>query len=73
MEEITAIVKPRRIGGSLVVTIPSNIVKAEKISENNLLTIKVVKKKRTSYLGALKGIGSYNREEDRAKGQLEED
>jgi antitoxin component of MazEF toxin-antitoxin module len=72
MEETTAIVKTRRIGGSLVVTIPSHIVKSEKINENNLLKIKVMKK-RTSYLGALKGIGSYNREEDRAKGQLDED
>ncbi len=68
-QEESAIVKTRRIGGSIVVTIPSEIVKLEQLDENQLVEIKV-KRKRTNYFGALKGIGSFTRE-DRAKGQLD--
>jgi hypothetical protein len=35
--------------------------------------IKLRKKKRKTYFGALKGIGSYDRKEDRAKAQLDDD
>ena len=69
-EETTTLAKARRIGGSFVVTIPAIVAKAENIQENDLLEIKV-KKKRKSYFGALKGIGSFTKE-DKAKGQLDE-
>ncbi len=68
-QEESAIVKTRRIGGSIVVTIPSEIVKLEQLDENQLVEIKV-KRTRTIYFGALKVIGSFTRE-DRAKGQLD--
>ena len=56
----------RRIGGSLVVTIPVEIVKEENIQENEVIDF-VVKKRHKSYFGVLKGIGAYNREEVRMK------
>lgn len=68
-EETTTLAKARRIGGSFVVTIPAIIAKAENIQENDIIEIKV-RKKRKNYFGALKGIGSYNREEDRMKDRV---
>ncbi len=64
-----AIAKTRAIGGSLVVTIPSEIVKLENIQEGEYVEINV-KKKRTDYFGALKGIGKFTRR-DKIKGQLD--
>jgi len=69
--EITTLAKTRRIGGSLVITIPANLVKEENIQENELIEMSV-KKKKKSYLGALKGICKFTRE-DKAKGQLEDE
>jgi len=68
MEEETAIVKTRRIGGSIVVTIPSKIVELEQLDENELVEIKV-KKRRVDGFGALKGIGSFTRK-DRMEDRL---
>ncbi|MEK6856337.1 MAG: hypothetical protein AABX66_04235 [Nanoarchaeota archaeon] len=65
MEENIILAKPRKIGGSWVVTIPSNIIKAEQIDETQFLEVKV-KKRRIDGFGALKGIGSFTRE-DRMK------
>ena len=62
--------KTRAIGGSLVVTIPTNIVKNERLKENELVEVEINKLKK-DYFGALKGIGSFT-EEDELKGQLEE-
>jgi hypothetical protein len=67
--EFRSLVKTRKIGGSLVVTIPSAVVKEEQIEENEIVEI-AVKKPRKDYFGALKGIGSF-KEEDRAKGQFD--
>lgn len=64
-----AIATTRRIGGSLVVTIPAEIVKEEQIEENQIVEIKI-KKRRINGFGILKGINSFSRK-DRAKGQLE--
>lgn len=61
METIT---KTRGIGGSLVVTIPAEVVKLENLKEGEYVEIKIKKIKR-DYFGALKGIGHYTRE-DRA-------
>ena len=65
-----AITKTRKIGGSIVVTLPAQIVKSEQIQEDELVEINVKKVKR-DYFGALKGIGRFTKE-DRAKGQIEE-
>ena len=58
--------KVRALGGSLAVTIPMELVKKEGLKEDELVEISV-KKVKKDYFGALKGIGSYNRNEDRMK------
>lgn len=62
MEEETAIVKTRKIGGSLVVTIPIEIAKIKQLEENQLVEIKI-KKKKIDGFGILKGIGSFTRKD----------
>jgi hypothetical protein len=60
--ELKLLAKTRRIGGSIVVTIPSNVIKNEQIQENEIVELEV-KKLRKNYFGALKGIGSFKRED----------
>ncbi len=61
MEE--AIAKARKLGGSLVVTIPKEIADEEGIREGETIRIKI-EKVRKSYFGALKGIGPFTREDE---------
>jgi len=60
-----SITKTRAIGGSLVVTIPSQIVKMENLSEGQTVEIDIEKKK-GNFFGALKGISKFTME-DRTK------
>ncbi|MEX2017617.1 MAG: AbrB/MazE/SpoVT family DNA-binding domain-containing protein [Candidatus Pacearchaeota archaeon] len=63
---MTALTKTRILGGSLAVTIPVDLVKKEGLKEDELVEIEIRKVKK-DYFGALKGIGPYNRKEDRMK------
>ncbi|HLC54800.1 MAG TPA: AbrB/MazE/SpoVT family DNA-binding domain-containing protein [Candidatus Nanoarchaeia archaeon] len=63
--ELKSLARARRIGGSLVITIPMEIVKEEQIEEGELLEF-AVKKSRRSYFGIAKEIKSFTRE-DRMK------
>lgn len=65
-----SLAKTRAVGGSLIITIPSEIVKSEMLRENELVELEV-KKTRMNFFGSLRGIGSFT-EEDELKGQLEE-
>lgn len=65
MEETLSLAKTRKIGGSLVVTIPREIVNDQNIEEGEIVEIKVRKRKK-NHFGALRGIGSFTRE-DRMK------
>ncbi|MEK6894118.1 MAG: AbrB/MazE/SpoVT family DNA-binding domain-containing protein [Nanoarchaeota archaeon] len=56
--ELKTLATTRRIGGSLVVTIPIEIVKEEQLEENQVVEISV-KKSRKSYFGALKGVNHF--------------
>lgn len=67
--EVVAI--PRKIGGSLVVTLPNGLVKAEGIEEGIPIDI-IVKKNKIDGFGMFKGIGLFTKE-DKFRGQLEED
>ena len=58
-----SLTRTRTIGGSLVVTIPSEIVKSEVLRENELVEIEV-SKPRKDFFGALKGVGKFT-EKDR--------
>lgn len=64
------LVKTRKIGGSLVITIPKTIVEEEGLTEGQ--TVKVnVKKLGKSGFGIFKDLGRFTKE-DKFKGQLEE-
>ncbi|MBI2672431.1 hypothetical protein HYX16_05845 [Candidatus Woesearchaeota archaeon] len=67
METLT---KTRRIGGSLVVTIPKTIVEEEGLVEDQTVKIEI-KKVRKDGFGISKGLASLSKE-DKFKGQLEE-
>ncbi len=56
MTETSAVVRTRRVGGSLTVTIPKEVVQAEGIGDRELVRIGV-RKVRRDFFGALKGIG----------------
>ena len=62
-------VRTRQVGGSLMVTLPANIVKEKRIMENDMVEIDI-QKVRKDFFGAARGIGPFN-EEDKLKGQLE--
>lgn len=65
-----ALTRTRKIGGSLSVTIPKEIVKEEMLIEGELIKIDIEKIKKSGF-GLFKGIGPFTRE-DKFKGQLEE-
>ena len=67
MEVLT---KTRRLGGSIIVTIPRTIVVEEDLRENQSLIIEV-KKLRKSGFGMFKGIGPFKKE-DKFRGQMDE-
>ena len=66
METIT---KARRIGGSLVVTLPKIVEEEEGIRDNQSVKINV-KKIRRSGFGMFKGVAHFTKE-DKFKDQLE--
>jgi len=55
----------RKVGGSLVITIPAEVVQLEQLRENEIVEIQV-KKKKINGFGVLKGIGKFTKE-DRMK------
>ena len=64
------ITRTRVLGGSIIVTIPSNIIKEERIAEDELVEIDI-KKMKKDFFGALRGIGSF-KIEDELKEQIGE-
>ena len=61
-EEITTVARTRRIGGSLVITIPSIVAKEENLHEDEIVEVKI-KKRKVDGFGALKGIGLFTRKD----------
>lgn len=59
---VTAYVRTRRVGGSIVITIPMEVVEIARIKEGETLKIEIDKPK-NSYFGALRGIGRIKHEE----------
>jgi hypothetical protein len=58
-----ALVKTKKIGGSLMVTIPKTITEQEDIRENQLIKIEI-KKARTNGFGMLKGkLGKFTKKD----------
>ena len=57
------IARTRKIGGSLVVTLPKEIVKEEAINEGELVEIEVEKAKKSGF-GILRGMRSFTKEDE---------
>ncbi len=57
------LVKARKLGGSLIVRIPKEIVEDEDIHEGEIVRVKV-SKVRKSWFGSLEGVGSMTREDE---------
>ena len=55
--------KTRKVGGSLVVTLPKELVESEKIKEGEVVKIRV-KKLRKNGFGILKGVGPFTIEDE---------
>jgi hypothetical protein len=55
--------KTRKVGGSIVVTLPKQIVETEQIRENMYVEI-TVKKCRKNGFGMLKGVGPFTAEDE---------
>lgn len=55
--------KTRKVGGSIVVTLPKELVETEQIKEDMYIEISV-KKCRKNGFGALKGLGKFTVEDE---------
>ena len=55
---VKALAKTRKVGGSIVVTLPNELVQTQKIKANEYVEI-TVKKCRINGFGALKGVGPF--------------
>ena len=55
--------KTRKVGGSLVVTLPKELVESKKIKEGEIIEIRV-KKLRKDGFGSLKGVGPFTAEDE---------
>jgi antitoxin component of MazEF toxin-antitoxin module len=56
------VAKARKIGGSLMVTIPKEVVEQEDIREGELVELDV-RKARRSFFSVIPGIGPFTRED----------
>ena len=57
-ESISAYVKTRRVGGSLVVTVPREVVEMLGVREKEVLRL-TIERPRRSYFGAFRGVGPF--------------
>ncbi len=58
-----SLTRTRAIGGSLIVTIPKEIVREKSIQEGELVEVEVEKVKK-DFFGVLKGVGSFTKEDE---------
>jgi len=58
-----SVVKTRKVGGSLVVTLPKKLVESKKIKEGEILEI-TIKKARKDGFGAFKGMKPFTAEDE---------
>ncbi len=56
-----AVARARKIGGSIIVTIPKEIVKEESIKEGQIVEIEIKRVVKSGF-GIAKGIGPYKHE-----------
>lgn len=58
-----ALARVRKVGGSLIVTIPREVVEEEGVKPGELVNIEIRKTKK-SFFGAARGIGPFTREDE---------
>ena len=58
-----ALTKARKVGGSLVVTLPKELVEGQKIKEGEIVEV-TVRKFRKEGFGALKGVKPFTGEDE---------
>jgi bifunctional DNA-binding transcriptional regulator/antitoxin component of YhaV-PrlF toxin-antitoxin module len=58
-----SLAKTRKVGGSLVVTLPKELVESQKIREGEVVEIAVRKCRKEGY-GVLKGLSSFTVEDE---------
>ena len=58
-----ALAKVRKVGGSLVVTIPKEVVEEEGVRPGELVNLEIRKAKK-SFFGAAKGIGPFTSKDE---------
>ncbi len=63
MQKQEVIVRARKLGGSLIVSIPKKIAKEKGIVEGEALKIEV-RKVRKDWFGAFKGLTSFTKEDE---------
>jgi len=62
--------KTKKIGGSIMVRIPKEVVELEHIEEGELIQLDI-QKPRKDWFGSTPGIKPFNKEEDRARSKYE--
>ena len=60
---LVSLVKTRKVGGSLVVTLPKELVESKKVKEGEILEITVKKVKKDGF-GVFKGMTSFTVEDE---------
>ena len=60
---LMSVVKTRKVGGSLVVTLPKKLVESKKIREGEILEI-TIKKARKNGFGTFKGMKPFTAEDE---------
>ena len=58
-----ALARVRKVGGSLIVTIPREVAEEEGVKPGELVNIEIRKTKK-SFFGAVRGIGPFTREDE---------
>ena len=67
---VQTIQRLKKIGGSLMVRVPKEIVEIEQLHQGEVVQIEV-KKVRKDWFGAFKGLRPYNKETDRMHSKYE--
>ena len=59
---VESLTTTRKVGGSIIVTLPKEMVESESIVEGEIVKIKVEKVKKSGF-GILKGMSSFKKED----------